>query len=335
MAILILPSPSGSPVVTSRLAVVVVNYKSAPLAVNCLRSLLPEIARVPGTRVVLVDNASGDGSVEQLSAAIEAEGWGTWASLIVAPNNRGFSAGNNIALRKLLLEPAPADWYLLLNPDTVVHPGALEALLECTKKGQRVGIVGACLENLDGTPQNSAFRFPSVASEFDRGLRLGMVSRLLARWAVVVPQPSAACLVDWVSGACLLVRREVLDTVGLLDEMFFLYYEEVDLCWRASRHGWECWHEPESRVVHLFGQSTGLDPSDQVRRLPPFVFESRHRFFVKNFGFCRALLADFAWLSGHLGWRIRMRLLGRPVRVAPNLVQDFVRHSTMVRRKPP
>jgi len=116
--------------------------------------------------------------------------------------------------------------------------------------------------------------------------------------------------------------------VGLLDEGYFLYYEEVDLCLRAARAGWGCWYEPGSRVVHLVGRSTGVDPSNVALKIPGYVFESRHRYFVKSFGLAYAVLADLAWIVGHLLWRLRMLVLRRPARSAPGLLRAFLRQST-------
>jgi GT2 family glycosyltransferase len=314
-----------------RLAIVIVSYRTSGLVIDCLRSLEQEVAALAGTRVVVVENHSGDGSMERIAAAIAAGAWGGWASLEEAPSNGGFSAGNNVGLRRLLASPEAPDWFLLLNPDTYVRPGALRALLDGAATLPRTGIVGSRLEDPDGTPQPSAFRFLAALTEFERELRLGMVSRALAPWGTVLTVPATTRKVDWVSGASMLVRREVFETVGLLDEGYFLYYEEVDLCLRAARAGWGCWYEPGSRVVHLVGRSTGVDPSDRTLKIPGYVFESRRRYFVKSFGLAYAVLADLAWLLGHLLCRLRMRLLGRPVRTAPGLLRAFLRESTFVR----
>jgi len=314
-----------------RLAVVIVNYRTSGLVVDCLRSLEAEVAELAGTRVVVVDNQSGDGSLERIAGAIASAGWGGWAAVLSAPSNGGFSAGNNHGLRPLLALPEAPDWFLLLNPDTYVRPGALRTLLDGAALQPATGIVGSRLEEPDGTPQASAFRFHGALTEFEAELRLGLVARILAPWTTVMTVPAAACPVDWVSGASMLVRREVFETVGLLDEGYFLYYEEVDLCLRAARAGWTCWYEPRSRVVHLVGRSTGVDPSNATLAIPPHVFASRHRYFVKNFGMARAVLADLAWIVGHLLWRARVRLLGRPRGSAPGLLRAFLRESTLGR----
>lgn len=314
----------------SSLGIVIVNYRTPALAIECLRSLAPEVARAPGTRVVVVDGGSADGSAERLAGAIATEEWTPWVTLLCVTENRGFSAGNNAGLAVLLADPSPPALLLLLNPDTIVRPGALEALVAFADANPAAGIVGSRLEHRDGTRQDSAFRFHSLLSQLDDSLRLGIVSRVLAPWRLVLPPSDVACRAGWVSGASLLVRREVLDRIGLLDDGYFLYYEEVDLCLRAARAGWECWYEPRSRVVHLVGQSTGVDPSSAERPLPKWVLESRRRYFVKNHGVAYAAAADLLWILGHLAWRVRMVLQRRPARVAPRLLRDFLRQSVLL-----
>ena len=317
------------------LGIVIVNYRTPGLTVDCLRSLLPEVAALPDVQVVVVDGNSGDGSADAIATVVASEGWSGWVRVVPLQENRGFSAGNNAGIRLLLADGRPPAWILLLNPDTLVRPGALAAMLRRAASRPRTGIVGSRLEDPDGTPQSAAFRFFSIPGELERGFRLRVTSRVLARWAVVLPQPVEACRVDWVSGASLLVRREILETVGLMDEGYFLYCEEVDFCLQAARAGWECWHEPESRVVHLGGQSTGVDPTDTFRRPPPWVFDSRRRYFVKNHGRPYAAVADLAWILAHLVWRLRSRLRRPPRRAAPGLLSDFLRHSAWVRSDRP
>ncbi len=306
--------------------IIIVNYRTSSLVVDCLRSLAPEVAEQPDCRVVVVDNASGDGSAQTLRDAVEREGWGTWAEVLPLERNLGFSAGNNAALRPLLASPQPPDYVLLLNPDTWVRPGAVRALVEFMEGRPDVGIGGSRMEYPDGEVQNSAFRFHTATSEFERGLRLGLMTRLLRRW-VVAPQARAeAHPADWLSGASLMIRRAVFDSVGLLDEEYFLYYEEVDFCLRARAAGWRCWYVPESRVVHLVGQSSGVTGDRRTqRRVPRYWFESRSRYFRKHHGRVYALAADLAWLTAFSLWRVRRRIQRRPDPDPPGLLGDFVR----------
>ena len=229
------------------LLIVIVNYRSAGLAIDCLRSLEPEVAAFPGARVVMVENASGDDSADRLASAIREQGWSPWASLAIAPRNGGFAAGNNVAIAPSLASADPPGLIWLLNPDTIVLPGALRGLVDFLDRRPDVGLAGSRLEKPDGSAWPSAFRFPTILSELESGMRLRPVSRLLDRHILMPPVPDGEVPTDWVAGASLMVRREVFDAVGLLDEGYFMYFEEVDFCLKAARAGWPCWYVPGPR----------------------------------------------------------------------------------------
>jgi GT2 family glycosyltransferase len=315
---------------TARLGIVIVNYRIAGLVCDCLRSLAPEAAALPGTRVRVVDNDSQDGSAERISRFIEEQGFEAWASVMAAPRNGGFSYGNNLAIQPLLEEGFEA--FLLLNPDTYVRPGALQPLLDALQKDPSVGVVGSRLENPDGTPQRSMFRFPSAIGEMEWTASIGPLTWVLKPWAVSRVPPDLPAFCDWVAGASMLVRREVFEKIGLLDEKYFLYFEEVDFCLRAAHAGWRCRYEPLSRVVHLVGQSTGVSyaPTER-RRLPRYWFESRRRFFVKNFGALYAAAADLFWMTGRVLGYTRGALQRRPDRTPHRFLRDFARESVFAR----
>lgn len=163
------------------LLVVVLNYRTAILTIDCLQSLSEEISAIPGSHVVVTDNASGDDSVAKIASAIKSNRWEGWVTLMPLDRNGGFAFGNNAAIRPLLEPTGTCPYVLLLNPDTVIRPGAVKALLAFMDDRPEVGIVGSRLEDLDTTAQQSAFRFPNVLGELDFGLRLGIMSKLLAR----------------------------------------------------------------------------------------------------------------------------------------------------------
>lgn len=312
----------------SRLLVVILNYRTPSLTIDCLRSLEGEIQSLPGTRVVVSDNASGDQSVERIGAAIEAEGWGEWASLLPLDDNGGYAFGNNAAIARSLQSTNPPPYFLLLNPDTIVRPCAVQVLVDFMDKHPNVGIAGSRLEEPDGTPQRSAFRFHTVQSELDFGLRLGVVTKLLSKWVVAPPVCEETCQTDWVAGASMIVRREVFESVGLLDEKYFMYFEEVDFCLKANKSGWPCWYVPQSRVVHLVGQSSGVtDTKRPPKRLPTYWFDSRRRYFLKNHGWLYAALADVAWFSGFALWRCRRVIQRKQDLDPPKLLSDFLLNS--------
>jgi N-acetylglucosaminyl-diphospho-decaprenol L-rhamnosyltransferase len=310
------------------LLIVIVNYRSSGIAIDCLRSLEPEVAAIPGARAVVVENASGDDSSDRLAASIEENGWASWAELVVAPRNGGFAAGNNVAIAPALSSPRPPDYIWLLNPDTVVRAGALGELVGFLDRRPDVGLAGSRLEHHDGTPQRSAFRFPTILGELEAGLRLGLATRLLERYVLAPPVPDHECRVDWVAGASLLVRREVFDAVGLLDDGYFMYFEEVDFCLKASRAGWPCWYVPTSRVVHLVGQSSGVTRAgDERKRRPRYWFEARHRYFMANHGRPKTLAADVAFALGYGSYRVR-RVVQRKPDVDPKwMFWDFLRYN--------
>ena len=317
------------------LLVAIVNYRTPELTIDCLRSLARDMLRndvaSQGRQVVVVDNASPDDSVDRIRRAIDADGWSSWASVTAAPRNGGFAYGNNVAVREAIASDRPPKYVLLLNSDTLVRPGAIEALVRFLDARPEVGIVGSRLEDPDGTPQCSAYRFPSLRSEFAEAVRLGAVDRLLADHVVWPGNSDVACPIDWVAGASMLVRSDVFRDVGPMDESYFLYYEEVDLCLRARRAGWSCWYEPASRVVHLVGKSSGVTSRTQPKRRPAYWFDSRRRYFVQNHGRVYAALVDLVWSGGYLVRRLKEILLRRPNSDSPRLLFDYLRHSVFVR----
>lgn len=317
-----------------RLLIVIVNYKTAGLTVDCLESLAVQID--PSVdRVVAVDNCSEDGSLEFIAKALLEKGWSDWGVVEQAPGNDGFAAGNNFGIRLGGEKFGAFEYTLLLNPDTRVLDQGIRTLVDFMEQHREVGIAGSRLENPDGTPRCSAFRFASIASEFERGARLGIITRLL-RHKVVAPEvrdePHRA---GWVAGASMIVRQRVFDDIGLMDTAYFLYYEETDFCLLAHRAGWACWYVPSSRVTHLVGQSTGVTGVKRtLKPLPGYWYESRRRYFRKNHGRVYAWLADLAWLSGHLIYRLKSLLLRTPREDPPNMLGGFLRYALLGKRGP-
>ena len=287
------------------LAIIIVNFRTPHLVCDCLHSLSTPVNACRG-QVIVVDNDSADGSIERLTATIEEQGWKRWATVLPQDRNLGFAAGNNAAIRYLLALKEPPDNLLLLNPDTVVHGGAVEQLSRFLEVRPEVGIVGAQLENEYHVPQSSGRRFPSVWSEFENGARFGVFSKILKNYRVALPVANHAHRCDWVSGAAMMFRREVIEQIGLMDEGFFLYFEELDFCGRAGNAGWKIWLEPAARVTHLEGQATGIQQAQ--RRRWQYWYDSRRRYFIKHHGVLRWIFADLLWGLGRLTLLLRIRL---------------------------
>ena len=314
----------------TKILVAIVNYRTPDLTIECLRSLVAELPSLPRMRVTVVDNDSGDDSVSKIQNAIATEGWGDWVNFIASQHNGGFSSGNNLAIRPVLESSDPADYFLLLNPDTEIRQGAIKALVDFMVQHPEAGIAGSSYELADGTPWQIVLRFPTILSELNDGLRLGIVTKLLRKWVTAQPAPDETCEVDWLPGSSMLIRREVLETVGLMDEEYFLYYEETDYCLQTKRAGWSCWYVPDSLVMHIGGQSTGVDLVDEVpKRLPKYCFDSRRRYFTKNHGVIYAAIADLAWIAGFSLWKVRQFVQRKPNQDSPYHLQDFIRNSVL------
>lgn len=313
-----------------KLLVVIVNYRITDLTIDCLRSVAAEITSVPGTKVAVCENGTGGDAAQRIQDAITQNGWDAWCTLTVLERNLGFTGGNNVILRPALQSEASPGYVLLLNADTIVRPGAFSQLVAFMERNPHVGIAGSRLEDPDGTPQCSAFRFHSPLSEFAAVLSVGAVSRLLRSWVVADVMPDNNARIDWVAGASMIIRPEVFRDIGLLDEGYFTYFDDVDFCFNASKSGWETWYVPASHVVHLVGRATGVTGTTNVRkRQPSYVFDARRRYFLKNHTPLYAAMADVGLICGILLRRLRT-LLGKADTMPANFLGDTIKHSVFV-----
>jgi len=314
-----------------RIAVALVNYCTRDLTIDCLRSLDREIAEFPGSSVLVADNASPDGSGAEIARAIEDNGWSSWAKVLALSRNGGFSYGNNAVVREQIALASPPAYIWLLNTDTVVRPGGLRALVDFLEANPRAGIAGSRLEHPDGERQASAFRFHSIGGEFESSAQLGIVSRLLGLWSIAPELTDAVTRFDWLSGASMLIRTDLFGELGLMDEGYFLYYEETDFCLRAHKKGWTSWYVPQSRIIHLVGKSTGVtNISARTRRRASYWFESRRRYFIKNHGVGYAIVADFALATGTLLSMLRNLVTRRRGGNPEKFLRDLARQSALI-----
>lgn len=309
---------------------VILNWRTAEMTLRAAEAARAAMAGIAGA-ITIVDNDSQDGSFERLTAEVEARGWEageTPVRVIQSGRNGGFGAGNNCGIRAGLPEGigtgARPDYAYILNSDAFPEPDAIRALLDHLEAHPGTGFAGSFIFGTDGVPHRTAFRFPSVAGEFEAALRFGPVSRLLRRRIVAMPLPQATTRVDWLAGASVLMRMDVLDRIGLFDEGFFLYFEETDLCRRAAEAGWPTDYVVPSRVAHVGSASTGMK---QWRRVPGYWFDSRRRYFMKAGGRGLWLAATAAHLLGGALWRLRCALTGRATGDPPHLLRDMAAHA--------
>lgn len=223
------------------LTVVIVSHNTRDLLRECLRSLAAAGDRAP-LRIMVVDNASHDGSPEMVRGEFPA------VELVGNSENVGYSRAVNQALRV-----AGGPFGLVLNPDIRVRPGSLDRLVTFMEEHPRAGVAGGKLFNPDGSLQHSCRTFYTFRTLLYRRTVLGKLfprsrvirDHLMADWDHAAPRE-----VDWVLGACMMVRREAIQDVGLMDERFFLYFEDVDWCYRMNRRGWQVWYVPDAVMVH-------------------------------------------------------------------------------------
>ena len=310
-------------------ATVIVNYRTAAATIESVAALSADLDQLRDSRVLVVDNASGDGSLQQLQETFRDPKWKGRVEVIDAGRNGGFGSGVNVGIRRALaLDPALRFVYIL-NPDAVIEPGALLALVRFMDDHPDAGMLGNVVRN-QGADVVRAFRFPTLLSELESGANFGPLSRLLRPYIVPI-NPPASCEVDWVSGASMLVRREVFSSVGLFDEEFFLYFEEIDFAKRIQDAGWKNYFAADIFVDHVGGLSTGFR---EQSRVPGYWFDSRRRYFVKHHGRFYAAACDAARLGGYALYKAKIAVSRRVHGVRPSFGRDLLRHSLANLLKP-
>jgi N-acetylglucosaminyl-diphospho-decaprenol L-rhamnosyltransferase len=289
-----------------KLCVIVLNYRRPALVIDCLKTLEREIVGHDDRCAVLVDNNSGDDSIPQLEAAISTHGWERWLTFVKSPVNRGFAGGNNIGFTTV-----SAENYLLLNSDTHMIADSVGKMLDVMDRNPDVGALGPRLQDPDGTPQVSCFRYRTPISEMLEAAGTGPIDRMFKNWLVAMGVFNEPMEPQWLSFACIMIRRAVIDQIGLMDENYFMYFEDIDYSRKIRAAGWRILHCPAAKVVHLRGGSSSVKSAMKARkRVPKYYYESRSRYFAKFYGGVPGLwMTNFLWLIGR-GVALMRELLG-------------------------
>ena len=253
------------------LSIILVNYNSLDLLRQCLSCLAMTISRAL-VEIIIVDNASTDGSREWLESLAEEQ-----YRVILSEQNLGFAGGCNLGIRQ-----ATGDYILLLNTDAFPQPGALEELVAYLEQHPDVGIVGPQLLYPDGRWQRSTGLIPSPKPAMLDALGITSARHVIAgflwRWTNHWWRPRP---VEYLDGACMLIRRQVIDQIGGFDDRLFFFVEDAEFCHRARRQGWNVVHVPQSRVVHLRGGSSSLKNYEQSVKLR---VQSERIFVLRTYG---------------------------------------------------
>ena len=291
----------------ARWAAVVVNYEAGDLLTVCVRSLLADTGGPDGAgapEVVVVDNGSADGSVAALLAVLPE------VRVITPGRNLGYAAAANVGIAA-----TTAPVVAVCNPDLDVAPGTAAAMVARLDAEPDLAALGPRIDNPDGTLYPSARRDPGLGDALGHALfgLLAPGNRFTRRYRQLDVDPARARDVDWASGAMLFLRRSALTSVGGWDERYFMYMEDVDLCWRLRRLGWRVGFEPAGRAVHVQGASTDRTPYRMIAEHHRSAFRFAER---RWHGPRRLLLLPAAvFLAARAGLEIGARALGsRPVR---------------------
>lgn len=297
------------------LLVVILNYRTGRLTVDCLRSLQDKIGEVPGTRVLVVDNGSADGSAEQVAAAIAENGWGSWCTLMALDENVGFAGGNNRGLETLKTTNKDCEWVLLLNSDTIVYEGALRYCHEMMQREPKVGMMSCLLLNKDGSLQNVTRNFPTPLRQSICALGLPWMFPKFFGWADVYDVPDQMLKTkrdcDWLGGAFMFMRREALEQVGGgLDASFFFYGEDIEFCHRFHRKGWRVHYDPGVSIMHIGGSSS--DPTRVgTKQRNIYMWQARYQVQVKCYGRLAAWLVRGVDILAFSLRKLKMLLTGK------------------------
>jgi GT2 family glycosyltransferase len=273
--------------------IVIVSYRCADLLRSCLISLHEHAPR-QDARLWVVDNNSLDGTVELVHTEFPD------VELISSRTNLGFAAANNAAIRR-----GSAPYVLALNPDTQVTRGALDAMLDLMERDPSIGIAGCRLELEDGTFDHAARRaFPTIAGALGHFTGVGRRPTAPARLVQYRAPNVERGPVDAVNGAFMLMRRSALEKVGLFDEGYWMYMEDLDLCYRMAEAGWVTWYEPSVTVVHVKAGTSGKYRSPRLN----YAFHyGMLRFYRKHYARRHSPLANavvYAGISAKLCWSI-------------------------------
>jgi N-acetylglucosaminyl-diphospho-decaprenol L-rhamnosyltransferase len=251
-------------------AVIVINFRTPAYTIDCLESLARVRDEAPGLRVWLVENASGDDSLPRLREYLAGPGRAEWITLLPQEKNLGFAGGNGAAQRLILADPQAPPYVLLLNSDTLVHPGCLRAALDRMRREPDIGVLSCMLRNRDGSVQNVCRLLPTPLRETVRVLGLPYLFRRSFSWADLEDKgwdrETTARDVEWVGGAFMLIPTALLREIGGLDESFYFYGEDMEFCHRIWKSGRRVFFDPAGSITHFGGGSSDSAKLADIRR---------------------------------------------------------------------
>lgn len=296
------------------LLIIIVNFRTPKLTIDCLRSLAPQVPQVPGTHVAVVENGSGDDSAAQIGQAIAEHGWSAWARLYVSPTNTGFAGGNNWGFAQAEAAVGQARQVLLLNSDTIVHENCVRYCYEKMEADATIGALSCHLRNADGSTQIASRKLPTPLRMTMQSLGLPWTLPGVFGWAdtedLTWDRATVCRDVGWIGGAFLLTRADFYRSTGGLDERFFFYGEDIEFCHRVWKAGLRVVHDPTVSITHLGGASS--KPRNEETPMTR-INRWRARYLVQRecYGLAAAWWLRSIDIAAHALRRAAMLLTGR------------------------
>lgn len=316
-------------------AIITVTYKAAPFILDYLKSVAQLLKRDASYHLFLVDNASPDDTCARAQAFVDEELLSDRITVLPQEGNLGFGRGCNAGAAAAAEKDAHFLWFL--NPDTTIEPDSGDVLRRALAAEETIQFAGSTLKNERGVKRSGAFRFPRATTTFLSNARIGVLDKTLSQHTSTHPLPSEPVQVDWLSGASFMVKRSAFEALKGFDPHYFLYFEEVDLFYRAKQAGFQSWSYPESVIYHISGASTGINKKNttEIKPRPSYWFESRSYFYQKNFGPLYAFWVDVSFTAGQILFRFKNLVTRRRSHEPPGLLRGIFRHNVVIHKATP
>lgn len=307
------------------MAIITVTFNSEDFIKEYLASITPFILDTQH-HLFIIDNASTDNTCDIINEHIDKHQLSNKLHIIALSENIGFGKGCNTGIEAARAYLPTHFW--LLNPDTQVYSNSGNELLQVFNQTADADFVGSVLVNAEKTPRPGAFRFPGLINVILSTLKLGILDKLLNQYTTAIPIASTPYGADWLTGASFMAKADCLYDLKGFDPAYFLYFEEVDLFYRAKAAGFTVRACPKSHVFHISGASTGINNHKKaISRRPDYWFESRSYYYRSNYNSMYFSLVDLAFILCHCIWKVRATLQQKEDDTPPHFVRDIIRHS--------
>jgi len=314
---------------THKVAIITVTYNSANFIEQYLESVALYLQN-SDHQLFLVDNQSSDNTVDIAQQFAQTHQLTAQIHVIPSNDNLGFGKGCNLGVEHAKPHQPTHLWFL--NPDTIIFEDTGPALIQLLEENPKIDFTGSTLVDKNNVPRPGAYRFPTALNVFLSMITLGILDKLFHKHTTAIPVENQAVEADWLTGASFLVKYDCFESLEGFDPQYFLYFEEVDLFFRAKKKGFMVSSCPNSRVFHISGASTGINNKDtEIKRRPSYWFESRRHYYIKNYGKAYFLLVDLSFFLGFFLKRLRSFIQQKDAKLPQYFARDTLKHSLIGR----